>query len=297
MKPAICTQCGGNIEVDETKELGICQYCGTPFVTERVINNYVTQNVHNITQNVTKVIYGNEKDEGEDYFRRALTFIDLEDWVAACDTLAKATKLSPQNAEYWFYCVVAHTKNFTSTEDFFHDEYDRCYGGNLIYENAKKFFKIATEENKKILGERFGFSLTGITEFFLDIVERTGPNAWGILIYPYQDTKWNLQNKDLFNRIWAFFLSHNTTPCRGNELITEEAFSLLNDENQALLKRIYAGRTYVYYGSEVRISSYDAWWGEETVRLTPPKAVSSVHFMTPDPLERKVIIPATFKKV
>ena len=44
LKPAICTQCGGQIEVDDTKEAGICQFCGTAFITEKVIKQYVTQN-------------------------------------------------------------------------------------------------------------------------------------------------------------------------------------------------------------------------------------------------------------
>ena len=38
--PAKCTQCGGNIEVDDTHEAGICKFCGTPFITEKAINNY-----------------------------------------------------------------------------------------------------------------------------------------------------------------------------------------------------------------------------------------------------------------
>lgn len=37
---AKCTQCGANITVDESKEAGICEYCGTAFVTEKAINNY-----------------------------------------------------------------------------------------------------------------------------------------------------------------------------------------------------------------------------------------------------------------
>ena len=44
LKPAICTQCGGQIEVDDSKEAGNCQFCGTAFITEKVINQYVTQN-------------------------------------------------------------------------------------------------------------------------------------------------------------------------------------------------------------------------------------------------------------
>ena len=32
---AKCPQCGANIEVDAAKESGICQYCGTAFITEK----------------------------------------------------------------------------------------------------------------------------------------------------------------------------------------------------------------------------------------------------------------------
>ncbi len=30
------------IKVDENNEAGICEYCGTAFITEKVINNYYT---------------------------------------------------------------------------------------------------------------------------------------------------------------------------------------------------------------------------------------------------------------
>lgn len=50
---AKCTQCGANIEVDETKEAGICQYCGTAFITEKAINNYnITNHISNLTVNI-----------------------------------------------------------------------------------------------------------------------------------------------------------------------------------------------------------------------------------------------------
>ncbi|MGY3665393.1 MAG: hypothetical protein ACXAHE_16460 [Roseburia sp. 1XD42-69] len=39
---AKCTQCGANIEVDDSKEAGICKYCGTAFITEKAITNYNT---------------------------------------------------------------------------------------------------------------------------------------------------------------------------------------------------------------------------------------------------------------
>ncbi len=44
---AKCTQCGANIEVDDTKEAGICKYCGTAFITEKAITNYNTYITNN----------------------------------------------------------------------------------------------------------------------------------------------------------------------------------------------------------------------------------------------------------
>lgn len=49
--PAICTQCGAKIEVDDTHEAGICKHCGTAFITEKAINNYTTNITNHIVNN------------------------------------------------------------------------------------------------------------------------------------------------------------------------------------------------------------------------------------------------------
>lgn len=48
MVAAKCTECGAALNVDESKEAGICPYCNTAFITEKVIHNHVTNNVTNI---------------------------------------------------------------------------------------------------------------------------------------------------------------------------------------------------------------------------------------------------------
>lgn len=68
--PAICTQCGSQIEVDNTQEAGICRFCGTAFITEKVINNYTINNtikVENASINVSSVNVDN-------LIKRALEF-------------------------------------------------------------------------------------------------------------------------------------------------------------------------------------------------------------------------------
>lgn len=42
--PAVCTQCGAHLEVDPSQEAAVCQYCGTPFIVQKAINEYNIQN-------------------------------------------------------------------------------------------------------------------------------------------------------------------------------------------------------------------------------------------------------------
>lgn len=44
--PASCPKCGGQIQVDPSQEAAVCQYCGTPFIVDKAIQNYNIQNAH-----------------------------------------------------------------------------------------------------------------------------------------------------------------------------------------------------------------------------------------------------------
>lgn len=46
--PAICTQCGAQLDVDDSKEAAVCPYCNTAFIVEKAINNYHNTYVTNI---------------------------------------------------------------------------------------------------------------------------------------------------------------------------------------------------------------------------------------------------------
>lgn len=48
--PAKCPECGGNVVVDNEKDAWICDFCKTPFIVEKAINNFNT--INNITNNV-----------------------------------------------------------------------------------------------------------------------------------------------------------------------------------------------------------------------------------------------------
>lgn len=50
--PAKCTNCGGNLQTDNTKDAAICPYCGSAFIVEKAITNYNIDSVHNLTNNI-----------------------------------------------------------------------------------------------------------------------------------------------------------------------------------------------------------------------------------------------------
>ena len=166
--PAICTQCGAQIEVDNTHEAGICKFCGTPFITEKAINQYST--IHNVTQNITKIIYGNEKDEASDYFLRGVTQLKIENWVEAYKAFNKACKIAPQVAKYWLYSVIAQTENLTSLNEICLDEdRDIFCGGEKTYTALKSFVKLANDRDFESAEEEFGLNFNG--DFKHDAVE------------------------------------------------------------------------------------------------------------------------------
>ena len=164
MKPAICTQCFGTIEVDETHEAGICRFCGTPFITEKAINQYITQHqtTHNVTNNITKVIQGNEKDEGEDFYERGLTFLKIGQYSDAQNAFREAVKLSPERGIYHFYLFYAESDGLAMPTSLRHTP-----------SPMGAFFKLATPQERAQVAREYGLSVEdGFEAFALDLVSR-----------------------------------------------------------------------------------------------------------------------------
>ena len=45
--PAICTQCSAQITVDSSQDAAICPHCGTAFIVEKAVKNYLVQGIQN----------------------------------------------------------------------------------------------------------------------------------------------------------------------------------------------------------------------------------------------------------
>lgn len=99
---AKCTQCGANIRVDDTKEAGICEFCGTAFITEKAINNYNITNNYNIQNaviNVQKVNVDNLKKLGDEKIQTSNYPFEMDNYVKAQEYFSKVLEYE-DNAEY-----------------------------------------------------------------------------------------------------------------------------------------------------------------------------------------------------
>jgi hypothetical protein len=139
--PAICTQCGAKIEVNPDNETGLCTHCNTPFITQKAITNYQINidNSQQVTKNVTKVVYGREKSEAEDFLDSAETYMKLGEWEKANGQIKSAEALAPGNIEVWWAMFRCSTKNlndmFLATDS--HVSWDALEKLNILAKNVQ----------------------------------------------------------------------------------------------------------------------------------------------------------------
>lgn len=157
--PAQCTQCGGQIEVDDSKEAGICKHCGMPFITEKAINNYTT--VHNVTNHVTKIINGKEVEDGEDFYNRAMSHLKLEEYSDAKESIAKAIKNNPDNAEFRYADILIETQNLTE------------FGNIFDTKKIENLLKVADKKSKDKWTKETGLDFSNTkASLFMSVIQK-----------------------------------------------------------------------------------------------------------------------------
>lgn len=84
-----CEQCGGNVVLDNTHEYGICEYCHTTFLIK---NDTI---INEITQHVTKHVYGYKGKDVEELLADGYRLINLGDIGAANAKFRRAIDIEP----------------------------------------------------------------------------------------------------------------------------------------------------------------------------------------------------------
>lgn len=91
----ICEQCGGNISLDNSHQIGTCEHCFSQFVIKQ------DQIVQKITQNITKHVYGYEGKDVEELLRDGYKLIDLGDNRKANAKFKQAVNIEPDCWGAW----------------------------------------------------------------------------------------------------------------------------------------------------------------------------------------------------
>lgn len=94
---ARCTQCGANIEVDNTKEAGICKFCGTAFITEKAITNYNTYVTNNFAGANINVMGSNI----DNLIKMAENAIEAGNGKEAIEYANRALEINPESSKSW----------------------------------------------------------------------------------------------------------------------------------------------------------------------------------------------------
>ena len=91
----ICEQCGGNIILDDSHEIGTCEHCFAQFVVKQ---DHI---VKNITQNITKYVYGYEGKDVEELLNDGYQLKQLCDDRKANAKFKRAIDLEPNCWSAW----------------------------------------------------------------------------------------------------------------------------------------------------------------------------------------------------
>lgn len=109
-----CVNCGAILELDFNTKSGVCRHCGTPYFSEDVINNYITNNnIHNHIEhaNIEMVDESSSKKLLEN---AEISFVQLNDSHKARELFAKVAEKSPGDYRGWWGLVRVDTDNFTN---------------------------------------------------------------------------------------------------------------------------------------------------------------------------------------
>lgn len=91
----ICEQCGGNIILDNSHEIGTCEHCFAQFVIKQ------DRIVQKITQNITKHVYGYEGKDVEELLTDGYKLIELGDDIKANAKFKQAINIEPDCWGAW----------------------------------------------------------------------------------------------------------------------------------------------------------------------------------------------------
>lgn len=142
---AKCLECGGELQVDNSREAAVCQYCGTPFIVEKAINHYNNYNSYNF--NNAEVHIHNEQSL-EQKLSNAETFLSVhQDFEKAYTIFEQIANQFPNDYRGWWGMVRASTCEFQDLRvEIIEIEQNVRHARNVAPEEMRKKINAAWRE-------------------------------------------------------------------------------------------------------------------------------------------------------
>ncbi len=88
-----CSQCGASIDIDNDRKFGYCQNCGTKYITEEIIKQYITN-----VENQTNIYFSEDPLETEKKQCEVLLIcLENRDFISLKQKALEILKLNPKN--------------------------------------------------------------------------------------------------------------------------------------------------------------------------------------------------------
>lgn len=158
---ARCTNCGGELTVDDTKKAAVCQFCGEAFIVEEAVNNYITNHITNNTVNnnigdgAVVNVYENAKSIPA-LLERVMQFLEDKDWDSADKYCEEILDMDPKNAQAYLGKLMAELHVQKKADLVRHKQmgasvnYQRAlqYGDTSLQNELKTYLAEANDKNR-----------------------------------------------------------------------------------------------------------------------------------------------------
>ncbi len=176
-----CPACGADIQLDDSREFGFCNYCGTKVMQEKIVVEH---------QGTVKV---DNSEYVEKFLQNARRAYKKQDWEETEKYYNLVEQNDPSNIEAIFYSAYAKACNTLIDADYFKKQaafgvLKRCVG--IIDDNY--------DPSEKEIVQRVGKDIIGL--YTINFVYTQKKNGYGMIV---QDDK--AKTIDLFNLVGAEF--------------------------------------------------------------------------------------------
>lgn len=176
-----CPACGADIQLDDSREFGFCNFCGTKVMQEKIVVEH---------QGTVKV---DNSEYVEKFLQNARRAYKKQDWEETEKYYNLVEQNDPSNIEAIFYSAYAKACNTLIDADYFKKQaafgvLKRCVG--IIDDNY--------DPSEKEIVQRVGKDIIGL--YTINFVYTQKKNGYGMIV---QDDK--AKTTDLFNLVGAEF--------------------------------------------------------------------------------------------